>query len=290
MTNFTQSGYPVVVDYGDPQLISNPVVPGTNDTVKVYGGLRKGDTATVLLYVLARFHREVEPLRQESGVWGFTPKKITGGDGSTWSNHAGGVAVDANAARHPQGSSGTFTATQAQAIRAIVADLGGIADWGGEWQGSTTDEMHIQLHGGIAGTGRVAEVAAAIRSNKLPRVPAELLHGGAGPKTGPVVEHQPLVHPTAPDHAPPYPLAAGTYYGPFEGPAESISGSGSHDTEAMRHGLAVWQSRMQKNGASITIDGYYGAETGSVARRLQQTSHLVVDGLIGPKTWQAAWA
>ena len=86
----TQSGYPVVRDYSDPQLVSNPAVPGTNSAVRVYGGLRVGDPGLVLLYVLARFHREVEPLKQESGVWGFEPRAIVGGDGSTWSNHAGG--------------------------------------------------------------------------------------------------------------------------------------------------------------------------------------------------------
>ena len=203
----TQSGYSVVRDYSDPLLVSNPAVPGTNSKVRVYGGLRVGDPGLVLLYVLARFHREVEPLKQESGVWGFGPRTIVGGDGSTWSNHAGGVAVDANAARHPRGSA-TFTAGQTHAIRQIVADLSGIVDWGGEWTGATKDEMHVQLHGDIAFTGRVAKVAKDIRDGRLRNVPAEL-RGGQVPAAEPQRDRKPIVIPVPPDQAPPFPLPQG---------------------------------------------------------------------------------
>ena len=283
----TQSGYSVVRDYSDPLLVSNPAVPGTNSKVRVYGGLRVGDPGLVLLYVLARFHREVEPLKQESGVWGFGPRTIVGGDGSTWSNHAGGVAVDANAARHPRGSA-TFTAGQTHAIRQIVADLSGIVDWGGEWTGATKDEMHVQLHGDIAFTGRVAKVAKDIRDGRDVPQPAEL-RGGQVPTAEPQRARKPIVIPVPPDQAPPFPLPQGFYYGPFEGPRESISGSADSDTDQMRHGLALWQARMQKNGAAVTVDGYYGSQTAGIARRLQTRRQLLVDGLIGPKTWKAAW-
>jgi hypothetical protein len=284
----TQSGYSVLPDYSDPQLISNPAVPGTNGAVKVYGGLRTGAPAVVLLYVLGRFHKEIDPLKQQNGVWGYEPRTIVGGDGSTWSNHAGGVAVDANAARHPRGAS-TFSGWQIDAARRIVADLSGVVDWGGEWVGATKDEMHFQLHGDIAGTGRVEQAAAAIRANTLPHVPAELA-GHAPIPSNHLVHPDPVVKPVPPDHAPAFPLTAGFYYGPLEGPAESISGSAATDTAAMRHGLAVWQARMQKTGAHLTVDGFYGPQTAGVARSLQTRKHLVVDGLIGPKTWRAAWA
>ena len=163
MTAYTQSGYPVIDEYGDPELLSNPEIPGTGG-VRVMGGLRRGDVATVLLYVCERWQTTVEPIIQSQGVWGYGKREIRGGSG--WSNHAGGCAVDINAAIHGQGAATMSEATK-NLVRAIidaVNDMAGttIVDWGGEWSGGTKDEMHVQMHGNASWLA-VATAAQKIR-------------------------------------------------------------------------------------------------------------------------------
>lgn len=89
--------------------------------------------------------------------------------------------------------------------------------------------------------------------------------------------------------APPFPLPLGYYYGPLEGPKQSISGRYKTDTAAMRAGLRTWQQRMRDRGWTISPDGYYGPQTRSVAIAFQREKGLTADGLIGPATWSAAW-
>ena len=84
--------------------------------------------------------------------------------------------------------------------------------------------------------------------------------------------------------APKFPLPKGHYFGPKSGPASSVSGYYSH-----RADLKKWQAQMRKRGWSITADGLYGPATAKVARQFQKEKGLGVDGLIGAKTWAAAW-
>ena len=84
--------------------------------------------------------------------------------------------------------------------------------------------------------------------------------------------------------APAYPLPAGHYFGPKEGPAQSVSGFYSHGDDLRR-----WQQRMKDRGWHITVDGLYGENTRFIAIEFQREKGLTVDGLIGPATWSAAW-
>lgn len=192
---YSQSGYPVLTDYGASELVVNPEIPGTGG-VKVYGGVAKGDVLVICLYVLSRIHKEVEKLQQVLGVWGFNPRKIAGSN--TWSNHASGTAWDGNSARHPQGKKNTFTAAQVKSIRAIYASVLTAAGWGGEWTGASVDEMHGQLNNMVTLTGAVKKVADAIRAGQLPNVPKELLSGSAPVKDNPVVKPAPDTKPEVP--------------------------------------------------------------------------------------------
>jgi hypothetical protein len=95
----------------------------------------------------------------------------------------------------------------------------------------------------------------------------------------------PTPAPSAPSAtAPAFPLPAGSYFGPKSGPAASVSGYYSH-----REDLRRWQRRMKDRGWSLDADGLYGPVTERVARQFQAEKGLVVDGLIGPATWAAAW-
>lgn len=79
---------------------------------------------------------------------------------------------------------------------------------------------------------------------------------------------------------------ARAYFGPRYplNRARSVSGYYTH-----REDLRTWQRRMRERGWNITPDGYYGDETERVARAFQREKGLVVDGLIGRDTWNAAW-
>lgn len=59
----------------------------------------------------------------------------------------------------------------------------------------------------------------------------------------------------------------------------------------MMHGtdVRVWQAALTRNGFPVTVDGWYGSRTALQTRELQRAHRLAVDGLVGPRTWGAAW-
>lgn len=139
----SQNGYLGVADYGDPQLVSNPTIPGTK--IRVLGGLRKGPVAEILLHTLARVHREVRPFRsQEQGFWGYNYRAIRGA--TELSNHASGTAADFLAADLPIGIDITrlMTRVEITALRRIAADLDGLVRFGAFYTGRP-DVMHIEV-------------------------------------------------------------------------------------------------------------------------------------------------
>ncbi len=50
-----------------------------------------------------------------------------------------------------------------------------------------------------------------------------------------------------------------------------------------------WQARMKERGWAITVDGQYGPQSQAICEKFQREKGLVVDGVVGPKTWSAAW-
>lgn len=127
----------------------------------VTGRVLRGDVATVLDYVCARFHAEVEPIN-DSHSWGYANRQVRGSTDT--SNHASGTAVDLNAPAHPLGKRGTFTAAQAARIRQIVRDVDNVIRWGGDYAGRP-DEMHFEVN---APATRVRAVADRIRGGAAP--------------------------------------------------------------------------------------------------------------------------
>jgi hypothetical protein len=91
--------------------------------------------------------------------------------------------------------------------------------------------------------------------------------------------------PTAPA-APKFPLPAGHWFGPKSGPAQSHSGFYS---AADRTALKVWQRRARERGHTIDVDGLYGTQTATAAKKIQAKYGLTQDSLIGPATWAACW-
>lgn len=83
---------------------------------------------------------------------------------------------------------------------------------------------------------------------------------------------------------PPFPLPEGWYFGPEDGPKESVSGYHGHGDD-----LKTWQSQMSSRGWQIDVDGLYGPNTMKIAAQFQKEKGLTVDGRVGKLTWDAAW-
>ncbi|QBS43870.1 peptidoglycan-binding protein [Nocardia sp. CS682] len=82
-----------------------------------------------------------------------------------------------------------------------------------------------------------------------------------------------------PGDASAFPLPDGYWYGPYEGPEQSISGR-SGEPQAWIDGLRRWQI-----AAGVEGTGVYDNATADTARAIQGANGLVPDGLIGPRTW-----
>lgn len=177
------------------------------------------------------------------GCWGQQGRPIAGTN--TPSFHSYGLALDVAAPWNAQGS--LYIEQSPYRLpdntSSIVEPLGIL--WGGSPRFAPTyDRMHLEFHGSPAEAAR---------------------YGSSKPPTTPVRR--------------PYPLPQGYYYGPYEGPAQSISGSGRQDA-GYRPGLEAAQHVLGTNP-----DGFYGPMTAAAARSWQTKHHLVADGLIGPATW-----
>lgn len=292
----SQNGYQAFTNYGAAGITSNPTVPGT--TCKLYGGIRSGPVLTVALYLSALWDQEIERLVQSLGLWGYGFRNIRGSE-TDLSNHASATAWDLMAVRHPLGAR-TLSAAQLATLRRHEDYVDGVVRFGAFYSGRL-DEMHEEINRPEAAVSRVADL---ITSGQLPKVPRELLRVGAvgapvgGVVTTPVVITAPPIPPAAntPAAVPPFPLPAGYWYGPKDGPAQSISGMAGERAE-WRAGLVAAQNRLMAHlGRGVLprygADGQYGAtasgETFNAVRLFQQVSGrgLGVDGLIGPATWR----
>ncbi len=192
--------------------------------------------APIFLDLAVRFHETVEPL-QWPGCWGWADRTIKGS--TTISKHAGGLAIDLCAPRHPQGvpAMRTFTRPQITAIGSILARYDGLIEWGGTWDLPDTDGMHFQLRDGAT----LAEILA---------VTARL---------------------TAPAPTPPPPPAAPAPAG-WTGPDLRGAGPGLRgERNANGPRVAALQRffrdiypayRHELGGQLITVDGWWGDETG----------------------------
>lgn len=205
--------------------------------------------------------------------WGFAGRYIRGT--RVPSNHSWGLAFDVNSLANPMKR--PLTTDMPRWITELWNRYGFAH---GRDYTSTPDPMH----GEFMGTPEQADQMTALAERELGGA------GGGGSTPAP---------PPA-NGAPPFPLPGGYYYGPKNGPKASISGQHHSDRAEWRAGLRTWQQRMIDIGfgrhfARYGADGMYGAtinesEAAAAARDLQLRHGLAVDGLIGPKTWAAAWA
>lgn len=110
-------------------------IPGTRRSLLV-----RREIAPLLIGFAAEFHRLVEPI--DSGRlddWGAVCRKVKGR--ATISFHAGGLAIDLNALRHPMGRRNTFSPNQRRIIAALCKKYG--LRWGGTFR--RPDDMHVEV-------------------------------------------------------------------------------------------------------------------------------------------------
>ncbi|MBB5830392.1 C40 family peptidase [Brachybacterium aquaticum] len=74
--------------------------------------------------------------------------------------------------------------------------------------------------------------------------------------------------------------------------AASVATASTSDQPKLRQGargdsVRTLQNLLNASGASLTVDGVFGAGTASAVRALQSAAGIGVDGVVGPKTWNA---
>jgi hypothetical protein len=155
----TDNGWPA-----SPSLALRPLV--IDGVGFVPGIVDNDDVATVLGYVLQQVADRVE--KPVAGwCWGFAYRENVNSPNSL-SRHSGGIAVDFNAPRHPNGAALTFSLAQRTTIRAILAEVENAVRWGGDFNG-TPDDMHFEID---ATPAELPAVAARIRNRLEDDMPA----------------------------------------------------------------------------------------------------------------------
>ena len=199
----------------------NPVVPGTRN-VKVE--VQQGDPSTILVAWAAWWHRNVrsiEPADGHRNWWGWSATN------DVWnSNHLSGTAVDLCADELPW-QRYVMPEDQIATVRRGLTLFEGHIYWGGDW--NRVDQMHSQMSGSTFNNGRTHEFANKLKNGYLS-----------------------IYGPQDPDA---FPLPAGYYYGPLEGPMESISGEYESDSQIAKDGLGRWQEKLGLKVTKIWNDG-----------------------------------
>lgn len=79
---------------------------------------------------------------------------------------------------------------------------------------------------------------------------------------------------------------------PAPGPSPAWPGRYLLLSDPMMNGGDVnqWQAQMHHRGWKIGVDGWFGLESLSVCKTFQAEKGLTCDGVVGPSTWNAAWA
>ncbi|MGV9868779.1 M15 family metallopeptidase [Rhodococcus koreensis] len=171
------------------------------------------------------------------------------------SNHLSGTAVDLNATRLPWKvpASQNMPADKIATVRQMLVDFEDTIFWGENW--NTKDPMHAQINLS-EGDPRLDAFAARLEGGYLDVYP-----------------------PRDPDA---FPLPAGYFYGPLDGPAESISGRFETDLPSWKDGLKRWQ-----NACGIPPTGIWDENTARAARALQVANSWPVSGFVYEGEWNA---
>lgn len=137
---------------------------------------------------------------------------------------------------------------------------------------------HSNDHAGID------KVLSVVRGESWTAYKARIAQGA--PPTNPAPAPPP--EPSAPAGTPAFPLQAGHVFGDINGPNEVHGGHDSAPASDRTHITAI-QKRLQVLGYAPNVsgwaDGYYEQPTIDAVRAMQAGNGLLVDGQVGPATW-----
>lgn len=142
----TVNGYKVLFDNrttGTFPRLRKWVIPGTGR----YLLLRDGVLGFVLIHFALWYHEKIERLNASGSQWdewGWAVRPVRG-QSTGYSNHAGGVAMDLNATKHPRGVLITRTMSRIKIaqIKLRLKVYRGVIVWGAGWR--TPDGMHYEI-------------------------------------------------------------------------------------------------------------------------------------------------
>lgn len=226
----TENGWP---SCGIGSCSTNPI-PGTNVSIPLQSGIPN----TIMKAFAADFNANVEALRQaDTGGWTATNSVAT-------SNHLGGTAMDLRWNDHPMGNAyAGYSQAEIAVVRDMLAFYEGTIFWGNDWN-SPKDSMHFQMgYNTYTNQAKCNDfIHRKIRADGF----STYKRGGA-------------TDPNA------FPLPIGYYWGPIDGPPESISGDFSGDLQAWKDGLGRWQAAL-----GLPVTKHWDAATMSAATTLQK--------------------
>jgi hypothetical protein len=157
MAGTTQNGWPK-----DPRVVR--IFAGGDITG---AEVREGDVAVVAQAFLDRFHERVEPITEVNGFRTSAFNASIAGSIKS-SNHVSGTAWDVNGGRHkneavhPHQWSSGFTPAQVDAVRTLLAEFGGLLEWGMDFAKGKRDPMHVAVARGVT-QEQIAALAATLR-------------------------------------------------------------------------------------------------------------------------------
>jgi hypothetical protein len=153
--NSTANGWPVIPTVNDSRLTSF-VVEGTGIQLTA----ASGNAATVLAYVIRRFHYEVGEIRPQE-LKAYRP--VAPVTSPRESNYFSGTAVEIKPELYPLGVGGGFFPPEVVVIRDILAQCEGLVQWGAD-NSDSPHESHFELC--VApGDKRLATLAARLKND-----------------------------------------------------------------------------------------------------------------------------
>lgn len=176
----SQNGFRAVETYGPPLITT--MIPGTD--VKYLGGLLP-IVNPIAMYIGHRWNTEIEPIRQDGGLWGYNYRLIRGQTVGL-SNHSSGTAGDIMAALHPLGTR-TLSRTALRVLEDITSEVQGTIRFGAFYDGRP-DEMHWEA---IENEYSLGRINALLAQGALSNTPSSLIVGIGGGGIGASRPHIP---------------------------------------------------------------------------------------------------
>lgn len=128
--------------------------------------VREGDVATVFLQFLRRYNKMVEPIFEVHGYRSSAFNDSIAGSIKS-SDHTSATAVDVNGQIHlneavfPGNWTSGYNSTQIAAVRNLLAEFGGLIQWGLDFPPGYRDPMHFAIEQGVTAQ-QIANLASSI--------------------------------------------------------------------------------------------------------------------------------